>query len=228
MSNSLVIHCQSIAVRYGRKRIVGDFNLEVRSGELIALVGPNGAGKSTVLRVLAGLRRPAAGSVRIDGRDLAREWDAAKPLIGYAPDRDNHFDDMTGRRNLEFFADLYRCNNGRVAEVLHALGLDYAADIPVRGYSLGMRRKLLLARAILHRPKAILLDEPAAHLDPQSVKVVSRVLRSAVGYSCGLVLTAHDATGLAADCDRIVPLNLGQSQGIAVGSPATGELVRAP
>lgn len=228
MSNFLAIQGQAIAVRYGRQQVVRNFNIDVRGGEFVALVGPNGVGKSTVLRVLAGLRRPDAGSVRIGGRDIAREWNAVKPLIGYMPDRDSHFDEMTGRQNLEFFADLYRCNNGRVAEVLHALELDYAADIPVRGYSLGMRRKLLLARAILHRPMAILLDEPAAHLDPQSVRVVSQVLRSAVGSSCSLVLTAHDATGLAADCDRIVRLNLGQTQSLAMESPTTAELVRAP
>lgn len=228
MSNFLAIQGQAIAVRYGRKQVVRNFNIDVRGGELVALVGPNGVGKSTVLRVLAGLRRPDAGSVRIGGRDIVREWNAVKPLIGYMPDRDSHFDEMTGRRNLEFFADLYRCNSGRIAEVLHALELDFAADISVRGYSLGMRRKLLLARAILHRPMAILLDEPAAHLDPQSVRVVGQVLRSAVGSSCGLVLTAHDETNLAAHCDRVIPLNLAQIRGDAVDSSALRELVRAP
>src|SRR5207248_1176920 len=116
-------------------------DLELRAGERFGLLGPSGAGKSTTLRVLTGQLRPAAGCVTVAGRDLGREWAALKPLFGYVPDRDNHFEEFSGRRNLLIFAGLYNVRRARVEECLRLLELADAADVPVRAYSLGMRRK---------------------------------------------------------------------------------------
>src|SRR5262249_32952902 len=148
--------------------------------ELFGLLGPNGAGKSSTLRVLIGQRRPSGGQVTVAGHDVVREWSTVKPLFGYVPDRENHFEEFTGRRNLQFFAGLYHVPAARIEECLEWVELTDAADVPVRGYSLGMRRKLLLARALLHRPPLLYLDEPTANLDIHSAAVVRRILRALV------------------------------------------------
>src|SRR5947209_11036186 len=102
-----ILRLEALTVRYGSFVAVDRLSVEVRRGELFGLLGPNGAGKSSTLRVLIGQRRPSAGRVTVAGRDVVTEWAAVKPLFGYVPDRENHFDEFTGRRNLQFFADLY-------------------------------------------------------------------------------------------------------------------------
>jgi ABC-type multidrug transport system ATPase subunit len=168
MSPDSVIRLDALTVRYGSFVAVDRLDLELRAGELFGLLGPNGAGKSSTLRVLIGQRPPTEGRVTVLGHDVVRDWAAVKPLFGYVPDRENHFEEFTGRGNLEFFAGLYAVSHGRVDECLARVELDEAADLPVRAYSLGMRRKLLLARALLHRPRLLYLDEPTANLDIHS------------------------------------------------------------
>ena len=197
------ISIDGLVVRYGRFTAVDGLDLAIRPGELFGLLGPNGAGKSTTIRVLIGQRRPDAGRVTVAGFDIVREWAKMKPVIGYVPDRENHFEEFTGRRNLEFFADLYGAPRLRVRDCLRLVELEDAADVPVRGYSLGMRRKLLLARALLHEPRVLYLDEPTANLDIHSAEVVHRILRDRVKQGATVVLTTHDMDEVDKICDRV-------------------------
>jgi ABC-2 type transport system ATP-binding protein len=199
--NAIVI--DRLRVHYGDFVAVDGLSLEIRRGELFGLLGPNGAGKSTTIRVLIGQRRPTAGSVRVLGYDVVQDWAAIKPCFGYVPDRENHFEEFTGRQNLEFFADLYAVSRTRVSECLKLVELDDAAHLPVRGYSLGMRRKLLLARALLHEPPVLYLDEPTANLDIHSAGVVRRILRERVASGATILLTTHDMEEVEAICDRV-------------------------
>src|SRR5438128_6667641 len=107
MIDGPIISMEGLRVCYGSFVAVDNLNLEIRRGELFGLLGPNGAGKSSTLRVLIGQRRPSGGNVTVCGHDVVRDWSKVKPLFGYVPDRDNHFDEFTGRRNLQFFAGLY-------------------------------------------------------------------------------------------------------------------------
>jgi ABC-type multidrug transport system ATPase subunit len=182
---------------------VDGLDLEIRGGELFGLLGPNGAGKSTTIRVLIGQRRPTAGTVTVAGHDVVRDWAAIKPLFGYVPDRENHFEEFTGRRNLEFFGELYGVPRRRARDVLEMVELDEAADLPVRGYSLGMRKKLLLARALLHEPPIFYLDEPTANLDIHSAEVVHRILRERVKLGATIIMTTHDMDEVEKICDRV-------------------------
>lgn len=188
---------------YGRFAAVNGLDLEIRQGELFGLLGPNGAGKSTTIRVLIGQRQPSEGTVQVLGYDVVREWAKIKPLFGYVPDRENHFEEFTGIRNLEFFADLYHVPRPRVRECLKMVELDEARNVPVRGYSLGMRRKLLLARALLHEPRVLYLDEPTANLDIHSAEIVHRILRELVAEGATVVLTTHDMDEVEKICDRV-------------------------
>ena len=130
--NDVAIQIDNLRVQYGSFTAVDGLTLDIRKGELFGLLGPNGAGKSTTIRVLIGQRRPTAGSVRVCGHDVVREWARIKPLFGYVPDRDNHFDEFTGTRNLEFFADLYGVPRMRVQQCLKMVELEDAGKVPVR------------------------------------------------------------------------------------------------
>jgi|SRR5579883_640827 len=198
-----MIRIAGLRVLYGAFAAVDSLDLDIRRGELFGLLGPNGAGKSTTIRVLIGQRLPSGGNVTVAGHDVVRDWSRIKPLFGYVPDRENHFEEFTGRRNLEFFGQLYGVPRLRVDEVLKMVELDEAADLSVRGYSLGMRKKLLLARALLHEPQILYLDEPTANLDIHSAEVVHRILRERVKLGATIILTTHDMDEVEKICDRV-------------------------
>ena len=123
-----MIRLAGLRVLYGSFAAVDRLDLDIRGGELFGLLGPNGAGKSTTIRVLIGQRRPTAGTVTVAGYDVVREWALIKPLFGYVPDRENHFEEFTGRRNLEFFAQLYGVPTRRAKDCLDMVELDEAAE----------------------------------------------------------------------------------------------------
>lgn len=205
-----IIRLDALTIRYGDFTAVDALDLHIRRGELFGLLGPNGAGKSSTIRVLIGQRRPTNGQVSIAGHDIVKDWDTIKSLFGYVPDRENHFEEFTGRRNLELFASLYGVARSRIDTCLALVELTEAADIPVRGYSLGMRRKLLLARALLHEPQILYLDEPTANLDIHSAGVVRRILREMVAAGATVVLTTHNMEEVEAICDRVAILCRGK------------------
>src|SRR5262249_17220833 len=204
------LRLEGLTVCYGALVAVDRLHLDLRRGERVGLLGPSGAGKSTTLRVLTGQKRPSAGRVTVAGHDLVRDWPAIKPWFGYVPDREDHFEEFSGRRNLQVFAGLYHVPQRRVEECLERVGLAEAADVPVRSYALGMRRKLLLARALLHRPPLLYLDEPTANLDIHSGGLVRRILRELVAEGCTVLLTTHNMEEVEAICDRVPILSRGR------------------
>lgn len=217
MEAASAISIHDLVVRYGSFVAVDRLNLELRRGELFGLLGPNGAGKSSTLRVLIGQKPATSGHVTVFGYDIVRDWSTIKPLFGYVPDRENHFEEFSGRRNLAIFAGLYNVPERRIDECLQRVELDEAADVLVRGYSLGMRRKLLLARALLHQPRLLYLDEPTANLDIHSGKLVRQILRELVADGCTVLLTTHNMEEVEQVCDRVAILCRGRL--IALDTP---------
>jgi ABC-type multidrug transport system ATPase subunit len=212
-----VLCLEKLTVRYGDFVAVDGLDLQLNAGELFGLLGPNGAGKSSTLRVLIGQRRPSSGRVTLAGLDVVAQWQQVKPLFGYVPDRENHFEDFTGWRNLQFFAELYGVGRRRIEECLELVELSEAAKLPVKAYSLGMRRKLLLARALLHRPRVLYLDEPSANLDIHSIEVVHRILRNLTAEGVTVLMTTHNMPEVEAVCDRVAILCKGRL--VALDSP---------
>lgn len=205
-----VIRLDELTIRYGTFTAVDRLNLAIYPGELFGLLGPNGAGKTTTIRVLIGQRKPSGGGVTVCGHDVVRDWARIKQLFGYVPDRENHFEEFTGRRNLQLFAGLYNVPLARVEKCLAMVELSDAAELPVQGYSLGMRRKLLLARALLHEPPVLYLDEPTANLDIHSAAVVRRILRAWVSAGNTVLLTTHNMQEVEEICDRVAILCRGK------------------
>ncbi|MBC7820159.1 MAG: ABC transporter ATP-binding protein [Planctomycetaceae bacterium] len=205
-----VIVLDQLVVRFGRFIAVDRLSLSIREGELFGFLGPNGAGKTTTIRVLIGGRAPSSGRVEVAGLRMPQQFDRIKPLFGYVPDTENHIEEFSGRENLELFARLYDIPLSEVGRVLAKLELSEAADLPVRAYSKGMRRKLLIAREILHRPRILYLDEPTANLDAHSTELVRRMLRELVANGTTVFITTHDMQEVEQICDRVAILCRGR------------------
>lgn len=210
MTTDPMIQLQGLTICYGSFVAVDGLDLEIPRGCLFGLLGPNGAGKTTTIRVLIGQRQPTAGTASVAGLDVVRHWAQVKPLFGYVPDRENHFEEFSGRRNLQLFAGLYRAPMERIDECLRLVELSEAADLPVRGYSLGMRRKLLVARALLHKPPLLYLDEPTANLDIHSASLVRSILRRLAQEGVTILLTTHNMQEVEEVCDRVAILCKGK------------------
>ena len=198
---------------YGDLPVLWDLNMSLGWGEFLALYGANGSGKTTLLRVLAGQARPDAGTVGIAGHDLRRRPRAARRQVGVVAHSGFLYDDLTCRENLTFYGRLYSVEylKARVAEVLEQVGLSQRADRRVRTLSHGMQKRLAIARAILHRPSLLLLDEPESGLDRDSVSALAKLLREWTASGRSVVMTTHNADLGPAWGTRVAVLNQWQA-----------------
>lgn len=195
---------------FGRRQVLRKVSLSVAAGEIVGLLGPNGAGKSTLMSIVAGLIRPATGSVRfLPAADThAKE---RRQLIGYLGHELALYPELSARENLRFFARLYGLGaaEGRIdAALTHAL-LYARGDDPIAGYSRGMRQRLALERALLHEPKLILLDEPFTGLDDAGVRLLIRRLETLAASGAAILVTTHDLDIAEAVLTRVVVIRRG-------------------
>ena len=209
---------------YGDRRVLHGLDLRLEWGEIAALYGANGAGKTTLLRILAGLARPDAGRVAVAGRPLSRRSDSARRLVGFAGHDTMLYSDLTGAENLAFYARLYGVKQptDRINEVLERVGLADRARRRVRTYSHGMRQRLALARAILHNPSVLLLDEPESGLDAAGVAMLGELLRDWSDAGKSALLTTHNASLGPAWAQRILTLSAGRIAGDLQSAGAGG------
>lgn len=181
--------------RYGDFTAVGGIDLAVRRGEVLAFLGANGAGKSTAIRMATGLLRPTAGRVLVEGRDLWAEGAPVRRLLGYVPDVPLLHESLTAREFLWMMAGLYSLPEGegrrRAAELLAQVGLERWGDHQIRSFSLGMKRKLAIATALVHRPRVLLLDEVTNGLDPRASREVKDFIKAAAREGAAVLLTTH-------------------------------------
>jgi ABC-2 type transport system ATP-binding protein len=182
----------------------------VRTGEVFGLLGPNGAGKTTTFLSLTRQIPITSGSVSILGHDVTREFDAVKPRFGYVPDVENHFDEFTAAQNLRIYCDLYRIPHERIDRCLQMVELLREKDLPVRAYSKGMRKKLLLARELLHEPQVLMLDEPTANLDVHSTELIRELLKRLARNKVTILITTHNMHEVEQVCDRVAIINHGK------------------
>ena len=206
-----------------------DVNLRIEPGQFFGLFGPNGAGKTTLIRILATLILPTGGAAQVHGFDVAREPARVRALIGLVFSSENSFyGRLTGRQNLEFFAALQNLSRAdarrRTSELFELFGLAAAADAPFQTYSTGMRQKLNVARALLHNPPVLFLDEPTKGMDVLTAATLRTLLRAELveRQRKTVVLTTHDLEEMESMCDQVGILEQGQLR--AVGAPA--DLIR--
>ncbi len=202
------IECRGLARYFGERTALREVTLEVPAGASLAVLGRNGAGKSTLLRILASLLRPHAGEVLIFGEPLPRRAWAVRARVGLLGHEPLLYRELTGRENLEYHARLHRVGVQRVTEVLAAVDMGWRAEDPVRLLSRGMVQRLAIARAVLHRPQLLLLDEPRANLDPGASELVEPLIGRAAGVT--RVLTSHEPRAALAEADLVLALKGGR------------------
>ena len=195
----LLIEAAGLSRAFGGRRAVDDVSLSLRAGECLALFGPNGAGKTTLLRMLAGLLRPTSGEARIDGVRLPGGA-AARSRVGLISHQSMLYAALTARENIEFSARLHGVPNPRDAAVRALAGMRVAdrAETPVRLLSRGLQQRVSIARAMVHEPRVVLLDEPFTGLDEGGARALTSALETLLGIGAALVLVTHNlAEGLA-------------------------------
>jgi ABC-2 type transport system ATP-binding protein len=202
-----MIELQGLTKKYGSFTAVNGIDLTVPRGELFGFLGPNGAGKTTSLRMIAGILQPTAGTVRIGGIDMARDPVAAKSALGFIPDRPFIYEKLTGAEFLRFVAGLYDQRGAevehRARELMALFDLEAWRDELVESYSHGMRQKLIIASAFVHRPDVIVVDEPHVGLDPKSIRILRELLREYVNRGHTIMMSTHTLEVAEQMCDRI-------------------------
>jgi sodium transport system ATP-binding protein len=212
---------KSFASKTGPVRAVQGVSFDARDGEITGLLGPNGAGKTTTLRMLYTLMAPDSGSVAIDGFDSVRDAEAVRRRLGVLPDARGIYKRLTARENIAYFGRLHGMDDGaiarRTAELSAALGMDDVLDRQSEGFSQGQRTKTAIARALVHDPKNVILDEPTNGLDVMTTRGLRDFLRQLRAEGRCVIFSSHIMQEVAALCDRIVVI--AQGKVMAAGTP---------
>jgi ABC-2 type transport system ATP-binding protein len=209
-----MIILRSLTKRYGDFTAVDAIDLDVPTGELFGFLGPNGAGKTTTLRMIAGILRPTGGTVRIGGVDIAADPTAAKMKMGFIPDRPFIYEKLTGAEFLRFVGGLYGQDGAqlehRARELLALFDLEEWRDELVESYSHGMRQKLIISSAFVHRPEVIVVDEPMVGLDPKAARILKDLFREYVRRGHTIMMSTHTLEVAESLCDRIAIIQAGK------------------
>lgn len=218
MSQTPTVQIEGVARSFGRVLAIAELTLVAPAGTVAVLVGPNGAGKTTAVRLITGALRPQIGTIRVFGMDPLVQGEAVRQRCGVVSAKPALYDRLTGRDNLRYAADLFGVGEGRIPEAAERFGISNALDLRVGGYSTGMKSRLALARAVLHDPDLLLLDEPTAGLDPEAARAVLAHIDWMATTGKTVIMCTHlllEAEGIA---DQVVIMERGRS--VAAGSPA--------
>jgi ABC-2 type transport system ATP-binding protein len=209
-----MIRIEGLTKRYGSFTAVDAIDLLVPRGELFGFLGPNGAGKTTTLRMIAGILRPTAGRVLIGDVDMEKDPVRAKSLLGFIPDRPFIYEKLTGAEFLRFVAGLYDQEGPavehRARELLALFDLDEWRDELVESYSHGMRQKLIISSAFVHRPQVIVVDEPMVGLDPKAARILKDLFREYTNRGHTIMMSTHTLEVAESMCDRIAIIQGGK------------------
>lgn len=204
-----MIDTKGLTKRFGDVLAVDDLDMEVRPGEIFGFLGPNGAGKTTTIRMLSALISPTSGKAKVAGYEVGREDNEIRRNVGILTESPGLYDRLSAERNLSFFAELHDVEDvaGQVERYLRLLGLwDRRGDVAAT-FSKGMRQKLAIARAMLHEPKVLLLDEPTAGLDPEMARLVREFIGELKDKGRTIFLCTHNLDEADRLCDRIAVVN---------------------
>jgi heme exporter protein A len=207
------LQVEGLTRHYGEREALSEVSLSLAAGATLVVFGPNGAGKTTLLRVLATLLRPHAGSVRVLGSSLPDEGWAVRGRVGLLGHEPLLYRELTARENLRFHARLHGVEDERVTELLESLAMSARAAEPLRTLSRGMVQRVAVARAVLHDPELLLLDEPYSNLDPAAVELVAPLIGAGAGDGDGRtrVICSHDPARGLAEADLVLGLRAGRA-----------------
>ncbi|MDP7479783.1 MAG: ABC transporter ATP-binding protein [Vicinamibacterales bacterium] len=209
-----MIAIHDLVKTFGDFTAVDGVSLEAHAGEIHGFLGPNGAGKTTTIRMIAGLLKPTAGRVVVNSHDLATEPEAAKASLGFIPDRPFIYEKLTAGEFLRFHAGLYGIDSAlvgtRVGEMLELFELTQWEQELVEAFSHGMKQRLVMGAAFLHRPQAVLVDEPMVGLDPRGARLIKQVFKTMADRGVAILMSTHTLEVAQEMCDRISIIAKGQ------------------
>ena len=209
-----MIKTEHLSREYGSKVALNDLNLVVEPGEILGFLGPNGAGKSTTVKILTGMIRPTTGRASVAGYDIVERPIEAKQRLGYVPETAALYDGLTAAEYLELMACLHhldsKTSESRATELLELFGLAAERHQRMSEFSKGMRQKVLIAAALIHRPEVLFLDEPLDGLDANAALVVKEVLKQLAGQGRTILFCSHILDVVERMCTRIVIINNGR------------------
>jgi ABC-2 type transport system ATP-binding protein len=221
-STETALEVRDLRKSYGNAVALQGVSFSVKSGSCFGLLGPNGAGKSTTMKILTGIVTADAGTVRVLGLDAAKQQNAIRRQVGYVPQEITLYEPLSARDNLVFFGEMYGIRGAelrqRIQEVLRATGLEQRANEPVSKFSGGMKRRVNIAAALLHRPKLLILDEPTVGIDPQSRNYIFEMIWSLKAQGVTIIYSTHYMEEVEVLCDDVAIIDHGRV--IAQGSLA--------
>jgi ABC-2 type transport system ATP-binding protein len=202
-----MLRLENLTKRYGSQEAVRNLSLHVAAGELFGFLGPNGAGKTTTIKMIAGLLRPTSGRIEIAGHDLATHPVEAKGALGFIPDRPFLYEKLSALEFMRFVAGIYGFDvgalNGRIDEFLSLVELQNARSQLIESFSHGMKQRLVMASAFLHKPKVMVVDEPMVGLDPKGARLIKRVFREYCDSGNAVFVSTHTLEVAQELCDRV-------------------------
>ncbi len=210
-----MIQVEDVVKRFGRFTAVDHVSFRVASGEILGFLGPNGAGKTTAIRMIAGLLKPTSGTIRVAGYDVASSPTEAKLAMGFIPDRPFLYEKLTAGEFLEFHGGLHGLDDraqldARIAELLELFDLKSWRDELIESFSHGMKQRLTMCAAFLHRPQVVVVDEPMVGLDPRGARLIKDIFRTMSRRGVAILMSTHTLEVAQEVCDRVGIIHRGR------------------
>jgi ABC-2 type transport system ATP-binding protein len=220
VGDSVALRVDGVSKSFGTIHAVNGVSLSLKKGEVLGLLGPNGSGKSTTMKLILGVIKPDSGEITVFGKDVVKDAAETKQMVGYAPETPQLYEFLSGVEYLDFVADMYGMSEDlrkeRISQFLDALELSGQENQMISGYSQGMKQKIAITGALMHRPQLLILDEALNGLDPRSAKIVKDLIRSLAQEGYAILFSTHVLEIAEAICDRVAIMYQGKV--LAVGT----------
>ena len=205
-----ILECKNLCKKFGKKEILKDVSFSINEGDILAFIGPNGSGKTTTIKLILGLQRIDSGSVNINSYDVTKDYVKAIAKVGAIVENPDSYMYLTGWQNLCLVADCYKgISKDHILEIVKYVGLEERINDKVSKYSLGMRQRLGIAKALLNSPNLLILDEPTNGLDPEGIKDLRDLLKKLAGDGLGILISSHNLAELESFCNKVCIIDKG-------------------
>lgn len=205
-----LLECQNLCKSFGKKQILKDVSFEIDEGDILAFIGPNGSGKTTTIKLILGLQNIDKGKVTINGFDIEKDFVKSIEKVGAIVENPDTYMYLTGWQNLKLTANLYKdVSDEKIKEIVKLVDLEGRINDKVSKYSLGMRQRLGIARALINEPNVLILDEPTNGLDPEGIKDLRNLLKKLAKEGLGILISSHNLAELESFCNKVLIIDNG-------------------
>ena len=205
-----ILECKNLCKSFGKRQILKNVSFSIAQGDILAFIGPNGSGKTTTIKLILGLQRIDSGEVLINGKDITKDFEEAISKVGAIVENPDSYMYLTGWQNLRLIANYYdNISDDDINEVVKYVGLESRINDLVSKYSLGMRQRLGIARALLNKPNILILDEPTNGLDPEGIKDLRVLLKRLASDGMGILISSHNLAELESFCNKVCIIDSG-------------------